>query len=131
MMIHYSIALFGSTSKLLSFGKKGTLGRIPFLPNNRLCSAIERGECAWSRDGPQAQNPGLDQLEAVSGSVSSPQSMLRRSSAPTASMGCLASWARFALRKVRPVWFSAIHLPAKTPSWMSLRTAFMFFLVSS
>ena len=38
---------------------------------------------------------------------------------------------RVALKKQRPFLFSAIHLPAKVPFWMSVRTAFMFFLVSS
>ena len=35
------------------------------------------------------------------------------------------------LKKVRPFLFSAIHLPAKVPSWMSERTARMRALVSS
>ena len=57
------------------------------------------------------------QLEAVSRSLSPPQIMLRRSSSPTCSMGCLASWSRLELKKVRPrLLFSAIQRPAKVPS---------------
>ena len=46
--------------------------------------------------------------------MSPPQIMLRRSSSPTCSMGCLASWSRLELKKVRPrLLFSAIQRPAK------------------
>ena len=57
--------------------------------------------------------------------------MFLRSSSPTISIWCFLRLARLELKKVRPFLFSAIHLPAKVPSWMSERTARIRALVSS
>src|SRR3978361_1582963 len=57
--------------------------------------------------------------------------ILSRSLAPISSIGCSASLARVALNEVWLTLFSSIQSRANFPDWMSLRTRFISFFVSS
>src|SRR5207237_8323928 len=59
------------------------------------------------------------------------QGIMSRSLAPTSSIGCSASLARVALNEVWLTLFSSIQSRANLPDWMSFRTRFISFLVSS